>query len=155
CFLVAALAKEAAAVLPVLLILFDTTVRRQGDLAWADVIRATWQRQRFVYLSLAIAGIAYLTIRHFALGFFVAPVHEESFFSFSRFQKACFAYLEYWRLCLWPMTGLGPIHTVDEDRFTLLSFASLAIDAAAIAVAAAGMYLYSKRHAAGALILSF
>jgi hypothetical protein len=75
-------------------------------------------------------------------------------FSLARLQTVCYSFLTYWRIILWPMVRTGPIHVVDASRFTALSPASLAIDAAALLVVGAGIFLAWRRNAFGFLVLA-
>jgi len=154
CFFLAACAKESAVALPALLLLQDCAA--QGNVStWRGVGANVWRRQKFVYLGLVLAGIAYLALRHAALGYLVSPIGNESLWSFARLQKIAYTYVAYWRLALWPMAGLSPIHVVDEHWFQAASPASLAYDIAAATIALSGAYAFYRRHLAGVAILSF
>lgn len=154
CFFLAACAKESAACLPLLLVLFDAYAPT-GTRLDRDVLQRLWRRQRLVYAGVLIAGIVYLALRDLALGHLVKTVGGEHLFSFAHFQKICYTYLSYWRICLWPMADLGPLHIVDASRFARHDMAMLAIDAASVLIAGAGIVLFLKGRPAGALILAF
>lgn len=155
CFFLAACAKESAAALPLLLLIHDWYASGPATTRSVARIKAIWDRQKFVYLALLLAGAAYLLVRYEALGFLLAPSGNESLWSFARLQKACYTYLAYWRLCLWPMQGLGPLHVVDMQRFSSISAAALAVDAGAILIALAGCYWFVRRKPIGNLMMSF
>jgi tetratricopeptide (TPR) repeat protein len=156
CFFLAAGAKESAVSFPPLLVLFDwmridSQQRNQGRLA---NLRMLWQRQKLVYIFVLTAGVAYLVLRHWALGFLVQPGDVQPLLSFARLQTVFFVYVTYWRLIVWPMVGLGPIHIVDVQQFATFSAASLATDFAAIALLFCGIYFAWKRKPAGYLIIA-
>jgi tetratricopeptide (TPR) repeat protein len=157
CFFLAACAKESAAALPLLLVIFDAyaIAPNTATTSWPETIKAIWKRQKFVYLAVLLAGLTYLVLRHIALGFLVSQIGNESFLSIPRLQKICFTYLTYWRILLWPMVGLGPLHVVDEQRFAIVDMASIATDVATLLIAIAGVFCFIKRKAGGSLILAF
>lgn len=150
-FLLAAGFKEAAAALPPLLILFDLALARETS--WPALWRVTWQRQRGVYAAVLLAGIVYLALRIWALGYAVMPSGTESLLSFTRLQRVSLTYLSYWKLIMWPMTSIGLIHGVDEKQFAELTWRSLGADVAAIALALGGLYAFGKRWLIGLTIL--
>lgn len=154
CFFLAACAKESAACLPLLLALFDT-VALTGVRPVRDAMQRLWRRQRLVYAGVLVAGIAYLLLRDFALGHLVKQIGGEHLFSTQHFQKICYTYLSYWRIGLWPMSGLGPLHIVDADRFAQHDLAMLGIDAASVLIAGAGIASFLKGRPIGAFILAF
>jgi len=155
-FLLAAGFKEAAAAFPLLLVLFDLMAAPAAS--WPAILRSTWQRQRAVYAGVLFAAIAYLILRHWALGYTLTRIGADSgndaVFALARLQKVCLTYLEYLRLIVWPMSSIGPIHPFDEQQFNLFTTRSLAIDAAALALMLGGIYAFSKRIALGGLILA-
>jgi hypothetical protein len=154
CFFFAACAKESAACLPLLLALFDASAPA-GARVDRDALQRLWRRQRLVYAGVLIAGIVYLALRDLALGHLVKPVGGEHLFSIDHFQKICYTYLAYWRICLWPMAGLGPLHVVDASRFVRHDIAMLGIDAASALIAVSGTAAFLKGRPIGTLILAF
>lgn len=155
-FFLAACAKESAISLPLLLFIFDVLYEQVTEVApgWGVSIRSTWKRQRYVYLCVFLAGIAYLIARYESLGFVVQPMGGQPLLSAQRLQEICYLYVTYWRILIWPMTGLGPIHTIDASRFAMFDLQSIAIDLAATAFLMTGTYLAWRRKIAGALILA-
>jgi hypothetical protein len=154
-FLLAAFTKESAACFPLLLGLLDLSSERasSGSHARATLL-SIWRRQRAVYLTTLAAGIAYLVLRHWALGDFVIPMRSEQFLSFARAQKICLTYLSYWKLIVWPMSSIAPIHQVDEQLFQSFSIPSLGADMAAFGLLAAGVVAFYRRHPVGTLIMA-
>jgi tetratricopeptide (TPR) repeat protein len=142
CFFLAACAKESAAAFPLTLAVFewarqpwkpkDSLLSRVGIF-----IARNWQ----VYLALLVAGIAYLAFRYWALGQLVDAESDGTLSTFSRLQEASFTYLHYWEMLFWPMHGMSPIHDYSAQQFLAVTPISLLIDAAAIGIAAASLYL--------------
>jgi tetratricopeptide (TPR) repeat protein len=144
CFFLAACSKESALAFPILLLLLDA-MRAAG---W----RAMLVRQRVTYLAVFCAGLAYLALRAWSLGFLVQPHGGVSFLAFARFQEVCLAYVSYWRILIWPMAGLSPIHEFDSSMFARTDPSLLFADVVAITLAGAGAVLAWKRHPFGYLI---
>jgi len=158
CFLLAAGAKESAAIFPLILALFDwmrldTGASDTGTGRFAEV-RQLWQRQWPVYLSVFTAGIVYLMLRHWALGGLAHVESSEHLLTWARLQTVCYTYLTYWRVIVWPMVGLGPLHFVDTRQFATASVASLATDAIVISILLGGLYGAWKRKPLGVLVMA-
>lgn len=156
CFVLAAGFKEAAACFPLLLILLDLLVA-QAD-AETNLISAIWRRQRFVYVAVVIAGITYLGVRYASLGFILSTsgvgTSTESLLTAERLHQVCMTYLSYWRLVLWPMSAISPIHPFDATQFAHASLRVVAIDLAAIALLSVGVVAFLRREPLGIFILS-
>lgn len=155
CFFLAACAKESAIALPVLVLIFDAATAAPADNARHKWTGTIWRRQRFVYVGLLLAGLAYLAARHAALGYLARPFAPESLFTFARFQEVCYTYLMYWRIGVWPMIGGGPLHVVDGHAFAYATGTSIATDIAALTIVATGLVLAWKRRPLGCLILAY
>jgi tetratricopeptide (TPR) repeat protein len=153
CFLLAAGAKESAAVFPFLLVLFDAEMDRTGS-TLRERIRSVWSKQWPVYVAVFAAGIAYLVVRYWALGYLLRPGSGESLPLLSRLQEICLTYLTYWRVLVWPMVGMGPVHTLNEGRIASLSGASIVIDVVALALVLGSFYSFYRRKTVGTLILA-
>ncbi|MBS0571264.1 MAG: hypothetical protein JSS28_11685 [Proteobacteria bacterium] len=156
CFFLAACAKESAVALPLLLVVFDGW-RTQPTAAAPGVraaLRRLWQRQWPVYLGVLVAGIAYLALRAWALGTLVHANGRVAMFSLGHLQTVACTYLMYWRILVWPMVGLGPMHVVDTRAFAALSAQSLLVDGAAATIALGGLFLTVRRKAVGILIVA-
>jgi tetratricopeptide (TPR) repeat protein len=155
CFFLAACSHESAVAFPLLLVLVDW-VRAEVPLQAGTLVamRSLWRRQWPVYLGVFGSGIAYLAVRYWGLGFLLHGSGKHVEFSIAHLQTVCFIYLTYWRVLLWPMLDLGPLHVVDTSRFISLSGASLAIDCAAVALLGGGIYLAWKRNPMGCLIMA-
>jgi hypothetical protein len=106
-----------------------------------------------VYLATFVAGLAYLALRHWALG---SLVHGsgESMSMFAHLQMVCFVFVTYWRILVWPMVGLAPLHFVDTRPFATINGENLCIDLIALAIVASGAYGIFKRRAWAAAIVA-
>lgn len=156
CFFLAACSKESAISIPPLLLILDLMATRSGpnQPGWSLAFRSTWQRQWRVYVCLLLAGVLYLVFRIWALGYVLHPLGAESLITFARLQKVCYTYVVYWRMLVWPMIGLGPIHQFSEQGFAAINVGSLALDATALAIALSGLYLFAKRKLVGGMVLT-
>jgi len=70
-------------------------------------------------------------------------------------QTASYLYLTYWRILIWPMIGLGPVHEINARQFALIDANSLLRDALALLILAWGLRATWKRAPIGALICGF
>jgi len=145
CFFLAACSKEAAAAFPLLLVIFDCTATRTASLR--TLMRQRWR----TYLCVFVAGLVYLGLRHWALGGF-SHAGAEPVAPFTRMQKISLAYLDYWKVLVLPMAGLGPIHPFDFARLT--SGAALAACAFTVAMALGGLHALRQHRAIGSLIIA-
>ena len=156
CFFLGACAKESAIALPLLIVLFDLFRRGWIDrMSWPEAARTVLRDQRSVYVGMLAAGIAYVVFRAWALGFVVVPSGSLGLFTVARWQKVCFTFVNYIRLAVWPMDGLGPLHEVSDNYFAAFSWRLLMQDIAAIAVLLVGAMLFLRRRPLGVLIVSF
>src|SRR5262249_27976883 len=105
-----------------------------------------------IYLAVLVAGLAYLAARYWGLGFLMSSYGHETSMSWSRLHTIGFTYLAYWKLLVWPMAGLGPIHLFPAQQFSEFTTANVATDLAALAIALSGLYLLWKRKPLGGLI---
>jgi len=156
CFFLAACAKESAATFPLLLFLFDwiQTDEPQDQSGLLARVRAIWQRQWPVYAAVLSAGILYLALRFAALGFLLDTSRSPVVALPAQVQTVAYTLLTYWRILVWPMTGLAPTHDVDPARFTPFSVASVSVDLAVLAMLLAGIYGTCKRNPFGYAILA-
>ncbi len=155
-FFAAACTKESAVAVPLLILLFDIFSRAvERRASWTDVLRSTWRHQRGVYVALLIAGALYITLRICALGVAVAPHPGNDALSIAHFQKVCFTLANYARLAVWPMSGLAPLHEMDQNYFRSFSWELIGQDFAALVLVIIGVICFLRRHPVGALILSF
>ena len=156
CFFLAACAKESAISLPLVIALFDWVQPSRSGATNAH-LRAVLRRQWRVYVGILIAGIAYLALRAWALGYLVHPLamQVQPLSSWARLQMVSYTYVTYWRILLWPMYGLGPFHVVDAARFSSMNVASAGADALALAIVAAGAWCMYRRSPWGTLVAAF
>ncbi len=80
CFLLAALCKEMAVVLPLLLPAWHLahSYQTQPDLHWREQVRQIFQAEGRTYLAILIAGVVYLSVRYAALGYLYQPPVSEA-----------------------------------------------------------------------------
>lgn len=158
CFFLAACAKESAVSFPLLLVLIDwmrgAAPYQDGHGRIVARLRSLWQRQWPIYVGVLSAGIAYLGIRYWALGFLVQPHGAQPALSLAHLQTVSYIYMTYWRILIWPMVELGPVHIVDASRFATFGAASFAIDLAAVVLPCGGIWLAWKRKPFGYLIMA-
>ena len=159
CFFLAACAKEAALSFPFLLAIFDWLCARRAPVnhlpereASSSALRAIAARQWPVYAAVLVAGIAYLCLRAWGLGFLINPATKATWSFWPQFQTTCFTYLAYWKLIVWPMSSLAPTYEVAVAPFATVSLKLLLVDAGAIAIAALGLWQLWRRTALGAAI---
>jgi len=154
CFFLGACAKESAVAFPLVLFLFDWIDPRY-TLGRHTVLREILGKQLAVYAAVFVAGVAYLGLRWGALGHLVDPHIDAEALPplLARLQEACFAYLTYWRILLWPAFDLGPMHVVNMDQFVTVDAFAIAIDALSMLVCATGIWFLRKRHPIGSIVL--
>lgn len=157
-FFLAACSKESAAALPLLLFIMDVALeqrKRPKNTTQKELFRAVVAQQWSVYLGILFAGAVYLVVRSVALGFVVQRVNGQPFFSLTHIQEICFLYVNYWRILVWPMNGLGPIHVIDTNTFAYATLNSIVTDCTAAALLLAGIAMAWKRILFGVWILAF
>lgn len=154
CFFLAACAKESAiAFLPILVVVnwFALEIS-QGESVLAQ-LRKLLTCHAATYVSILLAGVAYLAFRHMALGHLIPNTGGKVLPLWGRLQEASFLYLHYWRMFFWPTVHMGPIHLIDVDQFLKINVQSVLRDACALFIVAAGIVLAIRRRYTGALIL--
>ncbi|MBD8873112.1 tetratricopeptide repeat protein [Rhodanobacter sp. DHB23] len=155
-FFLAACTKESAVSLPLIVVAFDWLhlPPRSGTTPRAS-IRHLLNRNWPTYAAILLAGIAYLVLRHWALGSIVNPFPPTTSSAFARLQEVCFLYLHYWRTLAWPMSGMNPIHLVDTARFNAANLPSVLTDLASTGMILAGLILALRRRSAlGVMVLA-
>ena len=158
CFLLSALSKEAALSFPFILFVLDWMMspedsaqpERTTRSRLADLLTRQWP----IYAAVFVAGLAYLSLRQWGTGFLINSAVKASWSFWPQLQTACYTYIAYWKLLVWPMGDLGPIHDVAIDQFGMFSPKLLAIDAAALVIAWLGLWLLWKRRILGGVIAS-
>jgi len=152
-FFLAACAKESAVALPLVIALIDIMLdRTSGDLGAR--LGAVWRRQWLTYVLMLVAGLAYLALRWWGLGFLLQATAPGQISLATRWQTASFVFVNYWRILLWPMFDLGPLHIVNERQFAVFSWKSLSTDCIAIVILAMGLYMAWRRKPLGFLVLT-
>lgn len=151
CFFMAACAKESAIAFPLVLVLVDW-MSMPNPIDHATEVRNLWRHQWRTYLGILAAGLAYLALRNWALGYLLAPTAGSVLSPLARLQEICYSYLVYWRMLIWPMMELGPVHVIDEGQFAILSAKSVTVDLTAILIASYGVFGLCKRRPFGGAI---
>jgi hypothetical protein len=155
CFLLAACSKESAISLAFLIPILDWLMLRPTSLEprSQERLRLLWQQQQWTYLGIFFGGLAYLALRFWALGYILhSSDNGVRLAPFAHVQEVAWSYLAYWRILLWPMVGLNPVHLIDQGRFATLSANSVLFDLGALAIVAFGAVTLLKRSFVGALI---
>ncbi|AIF47266.1 hypothetical protein HY57_08240 [Dyella japonica A8] len=145
-FFVAACCKEAASVFPLLVVLFDWALFAQnGERTPQAIIGTVLRRNWRAYAAMLACGIAYLGLRHWALGEVNYLQSSATTAWFARFQEICFVYMRYLRILVWPIAGMGPLHPVDVTQFRYATATSILNDLATLSIVAGGLYLAVRR----------
>jgi hypothetical protein len=155
CFFLAACSKESAVSFPLLLLIADwlepaATTQSSPRFAFA-LLRRQWP----VYLSVLVAGAAYLALRHAGVGSLVVDTGHATTSSLPQLQHVGVAFLEYWKLLLWPMTGLNPIHPWPDWQSSEFGWQAWTAMICAVCVASITAWLLYKRQPLGGLMSGF
>lgn len=155
-FFLAACTKESAVSLPMILAIFHwLQLPSQDTMTLRSSVRRLLSRNWATYIALFVAGIAYLIFRHWALGTVVNPFPATASPAVARLQEFCFLYLHYWRMLVWPMSGMSPVHPIDTTRFNAANLSNVLTDLVAIGILLAGSILALKRRSAlGCMVLA-
>jgi hypothetical protein len=155
-FFLAACAKEAGVVFPMLVVLFDAALfARIPDRSISAIVRTLLRRNLAAYVGMIVAALAYLALRHWALSVSGAPKMIGTVMWFAQFQEICLTYLCYLKVIVWPMAGIGPMHPENAALFRAVTSTSLLTCIAAIGIAVASLYLATMRgNALGFIILA-
>jgi hypothetical protein len=145
-FFLAACAKEAGVVFPMLVVLFDIALfARNPDRSISAIVRTLFRRNLAAYVGMVVAALAYLALRHWALNVSGAPKMIGTVIWFAQFQEICLTYLCYLKVIVWPMAGIGPLHPEDVVLFRAATPVSVLTCIAAIGIIVTGLYLAIKR----------
>jgi hypothetical protein len=155
CFFLGACAKESAAPLLFLLVVLDWLAFKPGpgtpirNQAWS-ILKRNWP----VYVFTLMAGIAYLLVRHSAMGTLAVAGGGDHLSPWARVQVVCFLYMRYWQLFFWPTAGMGPMHVVAMQPFFTFSADLLLCDLAALGIVLTGIWLVLRRIYLGGMIMA-
>ncbi|WP_147293169.1 tetratricopeptide repeat protein [Dyella monticola] len=153
-FFLAACAKESAISFPLLVLVCDwILIKQAGKQPTASALRVLIYRNGLAYAGMFLSGCAYVIFRHWALGSIAGGLKFDSISLFSRLQEACFVYLHYWKIILWPTADLSPIHPVSIAIFDTWSLVSFAMAGAALGIPAFGVYAGIKHASPLGLII--
>ena len=140
-FFLAASAKESAISFPPLLVLFDwVLINSEGKQTPAISLRMLLQRNWPAYVGVLFAGCLYIAFRHWALGNITNGLQPEPLSLSAKLQEICFTYLQYWKIILWPISGLNPIHPIDIQQFNDWPATSWGVTILALGVFFGGLY---------------
>jgi tetratricopeptide (TPR) repeat protein len=154
CFFLAACAKESAAAFPLFLLILDWFAWKPSkSMGRLDTLKAFLKQNGPVYVAVLSAGVAYLALRHHALGSLVPQLGNEPLPLFARLQEIAFLYLRYWKMFFWPMTDMGPIHPIPTNTFLALTPSLIINDVLATGLILTGIVLALRRVYVGGLIL--
>lgn len=154
-FFLAACAKESAVAFPLIAVLFDWFLLDQSKGArFGARILHLLKQHGVTYACLLVAGIAYLLLRHIALGSLISSPAGNGLPGWPHLQEISFLYLRYWRMFFWPTLDMGPIHIIPTAIFQMTTTSSVFTDVIAIALFATGIVLALRRRPLGILILS-
>ncbi len=155
CFFLAAVSKEMAATLP-LLVFLVLLANRDRDVAWPDLPRHVWRRDAGMYALLLLTGIAYLVIRKIAMpGFVHYDTGVESDFHHAVGHVAFVGQtlIFYVKMSLWPFADLNPMHPFSPEQMTAADrWAGLGALALAILASAAALW---RRSSPGILFVAW
>ena len=119
CFFLAALCKEPALTLPIMLFIYDALIRREGDLS-ADGILSMLKR----YGPFAFVAIAYLALRTYSLGEFAPVQRHQALSSYEYFINIFPLFGQYLGKLVFPI-DLNVLH-VFHPISSLISWPGLA-----------------------------
>ena len=153
CFFLGAFCKEEAVTFPLVLVLFDWLRLDSGNRSRSQALRELWKQQMPVYACIVVAGVIYLACRFLIMGPLAHPPSDQPLFSLERWQMVSYTYLTYWRIIVWPMLGLNPMHMVDRQQFAALNPTNLATDIAAGVILAFAFQQAWRRKPIGYLVL--
>lgn len=132
CFLLAALCKEMAVAFALLLPAWHLAMEPRPLLPLRQFAASVIRRgDHWAYLSIFVAGLAYLAIRYTALGYlYVKDTPMDAGNSLQHLLLTAKSFAGYISLVLWPFTQLSPIHHSDfpielNDKLAWLSLAGL------------------------------
>jgi hypothetical protein len=155
-FFLAACSKESALAFPLLILAFDWVLinNTQKHTLFSD-LNAVIQRNGPAYAGILVSGFVYLTFRHWALGSVIDSLPHDPMPLFARLQLIGFVYLHYWKIILWPISGMSPIHPFDTQIFTAFSASSITSSVLAFGIFGASLYAFIKRkHPIGYIVVA-
>jgi protein O-mannosyl-transferase len=154
-FFLAACAKESAASFPMMLVILEwTLLPKHPDEGIRASLQGMIRRNWRTYATILFAGIGYLVFRHWALGKITNPVAVNKTSIVEQMQEVCFIYLQYWKMLIWPMSGMNPLHEMSTQRFQSMSASSAVVDAAALVIVFSSAYFALKRKSPTACIVA-
>lgn len=157
-FFLAACSKESAAIFPAMVLLVDWLVqsRQPEDSARPSLLRPFLSRNTLLIAALALAGLGYLAFRAWGLGYLMhdAPSYGGELSILGSIQKVVYTYLQYWRMILFPIADINPIHSFAPEEFQRIRLGLLALGGLALAILGWALHaVLSRRSAWGGLYL--
>ncbi len=155
-FFLAACAKESAAVLPVLVVLFDWVRRTPPDAGLRQRIGTLLRGNWSAYTGMVLAGVCYLLLRSWALGALIPAQPKAAPADYTEWAaRIAFLYTRYWQLIAGLGTQLSPVHPWAEYTFGTFTPAILARMLGSLGLIALGLWrICSPRPMLGLLLLS-
>jgi len=141
-FFLAACAKESAAALPLILVVWNWLFHgRDFSVALVTKVRKQWRRDGLTLIGMCVAGLAYLELRRALMGGSLGQFNANGLPAFGWFQEACYTYIRYLRGMVWPMAGMGPVHPLDYSQFARVYPVLVWHDAAALILVVTSLWL--------------
>ena len=155
CFFLAALSKEMAATLP-LLVFLTLLAARDREIPWRELPRHVLRRDAAMYALLLATGIVYLVIRKIAMpGFVHYDTGVESDFHHAVGHVAFVGQtlIFYVKMSLWPFADINPMHPFSPEQMTVADRLT-GVGALILALLASAVAL-RRRSAAGILFVAW
>lgn len=154
CFFLAACSKESGAVFPLMLVVFDWVVLDvPRNVPMHSQLKALLRKNALTYVGVFAAGIAYLALRHWALGGLALQGNQDASPAFARLQETSYLYLRYWQMIFWPNSGMSPVHPVPLQQFVVVNAHSILEVAATLGIVLVGVVCALRRLVIGSVVL--
>ena len=155
CFFLAALSKEMAATLP-LLVFLVLLASRDRDIPWREMPRHIWRQDAAMYALLLLTGIVYLIIRKITMPGFVhidTGVESDFHHDIGHIAFVGQTLIFYVKMSLWPFAHLNPMHPFSPAQMTVADHWT-GLGALALAVLASVTALW-RRSTPGILVVAW
>jgi hypothetical protein len=154
CFFLSVCSKESGAAFPLLLVVFDwIALDVSRDAPMSSQLKVLLRKNAYTYVAIAVAGVVYLALRHWALGGLTLHGDQDVLPAFARLQEASYLYLRYWGMIFWPNDGMSPVHPVPLQRFLVVNVQSVLEVVVTLAMVLGGLVCALKRLVIGGVVL--